>query len=102
MSTALPHPRTGSRTLGNADGDALPAPAALLIGPGRTWPAEARCARAQIRVGGQWRPARIEHWRLRLGSLSWSAQVSWHDEDGHPVSGWYLCHRTGLRLLGGW
>lgn len=102
MSTALPRPRPERLHLGNDDGDATPAPAVLLTGPGRTWPAEARWARAQIRVGGQWRPARIEHWRLRLGSLRWSAQVTWQGEDGLPVGGWYLCHSAGLRLRGGW
>ncbi|MEY9848278.1 hypothetical protein ABH940_005379 [Streptacidiphilus sp. BW17] len=80
----------------------MPAPAALLTGPGRTWPAEAHWARAQIRVGGQWRSARIERWRLRLGSLRWSAEVTWQDEEGRAVSGWYLCHPAGLRLRDGW
>ena len=100
MSAALLQLRSDGCPAGN-DGDAVPAPAQLLLGPGRTWPAESCWARAQIRIGGQWQPARIERWRLRLGSLRWSAEVTWQGEDGRPVSGWYLCHPAGLRLLGG-
>ncbi|MGA5704562.1 hypothetical protein [Peterkaempfera bronchialis] len=103
MSTAPARPRSERLHAEKAAaGDAVPAPARLLTGPGRSWTAEARWTRAQIRVGGRWRPARIERWRLRQGSLRWSARITWQTDDGRAVTGWYLCERTGVRPLGGW
>ncbi|WP_354637763.1 hypothetical protein [Kitasatospora camelliae] len=93
MTTAAPclQPRRSE------GGDAVPAPAALLAGPGRTWVAEPRWRRVEIRIAGEWRPGRIERWRLRQGSMHWVARVRWGP--GARDQGWYLYTPDALRQL---
>ena len=98
MSAAPLHPCHHDPALRDS-ADAVPAPARLLAGPGRSWDAEARWGHAQIRVGGRWHVARVERWRLRLGDRRWSAWVAWEDEDGLTVGGWYLCGGPGMRTF---
>ncbi|WP_206743466.1 hypothetical protein, partial [Kitasatospora sp. MBT63] len=57
--------------------DAVPAPGELLVGPGRSWVAEECWRRVEIRVGGCWRPGRVERWRLRQGVTDWVALIRW-------------------------
>jgi len=69
-------------------GDAVRAPRELMSGPGRSWDAEPRWRWVEIRLGGEWRPGRVERWRLHQGSTCWVALVRWGPE---TLSwGWYL------------
>jgi len=59
-----------------------------MSGPGRSWDAEPRWRWVEIRLGGEWRPGRVERWRLHQGSTCWVALVRWGPE---TLSwGWYL------------
>ncbi|MET9611658.1 hypothetical protein [Kitasatospora indigofera] len=73
MATSVPlsRPRPGRRE--PQPGDVVRAPRELLSGPGRTWAAEARWRRVEVRFGGRWRPAVVERWRLHHGSTRWIA-----------------------------
>ncbi|MFE3396105.1 hypothetical protein ACFXI0_25180, partial [Kitasatospora indigofera] len=66
-SAPLPRPHPG-RPEPQPTADAVRAPRELLSGPGRTWTAEARWRRVEVRLGGRWRPAVVERWRLHHGS----------------------------------
>ncbi|MGK4586150.1 hypothetical protein [Kitasatospora sp. HPMI-4] len=69
-------------------GDAVYAPRDLMSGPGRSWDAEPRWRWVEIRIAGEWRPGRVERWRLHQGSTRWVALVRWGD--GLLDWGWYL------------
>ncbi|MFF3598021.1 hypothetical protein [Kitasatospora indigofera] len=75
MTTSVPLPRPGRPDRQPAD--AVRAPRELLSGPGRTWAAEARWRRVEVRLGGRWRPAVVERWRLHHGSTRWIALLRW-------------------------
>ncbi|MET8630286.1 hypothetical protein ABZW30_42380 [Kitasatospora sp. NPDC004669] len=94
MTSAVPF----SRPHGHPDhrpGDAERAPRALMSGPGRSWDTEPRWRWVQIRLGGQWRPGRVERWRLHHGSTTWVALVRWGP--GPDAWGWYLHHPHAIR-----
>lgn len=101
MSTASLYLPPATRSLGNELGDAVPAPRDLMDGPGRSWRAEPQWTQAQIRIGGHWRQARVERWRLRVGSIRWVAQITWQADTGQRVGGWYvLGPGTALSAVG--
>ncbi|MGW2255751.1 hypothetical protein ACWCXH_37220 [Kitasatospora sp. NPDC001660] len=76
-------------------GDAVRAPRGLMSGPGRSWGAEPRWRWVQIRIGGRWRPGRLECWRLHQGSTTWVALVRWSPDP--DAWGWYLHHPDTIR-----
>jgi hypothetical protein len=71
------------------------APAELLSGPGRSWAAEPRWRRVEIRLGGRWRPAVLERWRLHQGSMRWVALVRWGTGRGERA--WVLHEPATVR-----
>ncbi|MFJ4184132.1 hypothetical protein [Kitasatospora sp. NPDC089509] len=74
---------------------AAPVPSEMLLGPGRTWAAEARWAQVEVLLDGQWLPARVERWHLRQGDLRWMAQIRWApDADAHA---WVFYEPSAVR-----
>ncbi|MGW3186145.1 hypothetical protein ACWDD9_43440 [Kitasatospora sp. NPDC001119] len=95
MTSAVPFSRSHPGHPEYQHGDAERAPRALMSGPGRCWTTEPRWRWAEIRLGGRWRPCRIENWRLHQGSTTWVALVQWGP--GFDDWGWYLHHRDTIR-----
>ncbi|MET9615376.1 hypothetical protein [Kitasatospora indigofera] len=77
MTTSVPLSRPCPGRPELPAGDVVRAPLELLSGPGRTWAAEARWRRVEVRLGGRWRPAVVERWRLHHGSTRWIALLRW-------------------------
>ncbi|MFF2751353.1 hypothetical protein ACFVVA_38190 [Kitasatospora sp. NPDC058048] len=95
MTSAVPFSRSHPGHPEHRPGDAERAPRALMSGPGRCWDTEPRWRWVEIRLGGRWRPGRIESWRLHQGSTAWVALVRWGA--GFDDWGWYLHHPDTIR-----
>ncbi|MFD9124061.1 hypothetical protein [Kitasatospora sp. NPDC059571] len=93
MTSAVPLPRPHRPE--PAPGDAVRAPRELMSGPGRSWDAEPRWSSVEIRIGGLWRPARLERWRIHQHHRQWVALVRWGPDT--QDWGWFLYETQTLR-----
>ncbi|MFE3875411.1 hypothetical protein ACFXPX_13545 [Kitasatospora sp. NPDC059146] len=93
MTSALPFSRPSRPD--PMPGDAERAPRELMSGPGRCWNVEPRWRWAEARLGGQWRLARVEQWRLHQGSTAWVALM--RTGGGPDDWGWYVYSSRTVR-----
>ncbi|GAA2984730.1 hypothetical protein GCM10010519_18960 [Streptomyces lactacystinicus] len=97
MTSAVPFSRSHPSHPEYQPGDVERAPRTLMSGPGRCWTVEPRWRWVEIRLGGRWRPGRLELWRLHQGSTRWVALVRWSPEIDDW--GWYLYDPRTVRQV---
>ncbi|MET9615423.1 hypothetical protein [Kitasatospora indigofera] len=95
MTTSVPLSRLHLGRPEPLPGDVVRAPLELLSGPGRSWAAEARWRRVEVRLGGRWRPAVVDRWRLHHGSTNWIALLRWGPGPGERA--WVLYEPATVR-----